>query len=170
MSVEWQSLVKTIAPVLGGSLGGPFGAMAAKWLSGKVLGDENASEDDLAQYISTANPEQLAQIKALEQDFKVEMKRLGLQEKQLEVQDRESTRELAKVNIWPQVVLSAAYVLGYFSVLILLLTGHLKIDSESQPLVLLLIGVMTAAVTSIMQFWFGSSQGSKEKTIHLADK
>lgn len=168
MRFDWKSLVKTVAPVLGTALGGPFGGMATKWLSGQLLGDEDAGEDALAEAIGNANPEMFAKIRALNQDFEKEMARIGLEEKQLVVDDRKNARELFKVNIWPQIVLSIIYITGYFTILGVVLTGAVEIDPTLQPLVNVLIGVITGTVPMIMQFWFGSSLGSKEKTKHLA--
>ena len=63
--MDWKALVKTVAPVLGTALGGPLGGAATKFLTGKLLGDENASEQELADFIGGASPEQLLQIKQL---------------------------------------------------------------------------------------------------------
>ena len=167
--MNWKDLVKDVAPVLGGALGGPYGAMAAKWLSGKLVG-ENASPDALQKVIETADPQTFVKIKELDQQFKLEMEKLGLSREQLEVDDRKSARDLFKTNIWPQIVLSAIYVLGYFIALALVLTGTVKIDQNIQMLVNVLIGVLTASVTQIMNFWFGSSLGSKEKTSIIGQK
>jgi len=169
MSFDWKSLVKTVAPVLGTALGGPFGGMATKWLSGKLLGDEDAGEEALAQAISSANPEMFVRIKELNLEFKQEMARIGLEEKQLVVEDRKSARELFKVNIWPQIILSIVYIAGYFTILGVVLTGKVNVDPDLKSLVNILIGVLTGTIPMIMQFWFGSSLGSKEKTKHLTE-
>lgn len=168
--MDWKGLVKSVAPVLGTALGGPFGGMASKWLAGELLGDENAGQDVLEEAIQTANPETFAKVKSLEMDFKKEMARIGLQEKQLRVDeekihasDRRSARGLFKVNIWPQIVISAIYIVGYFYVLHSILSGDISIPAEMQRQVDVLLGGLTLAIPMILQFWFGSSTGSKEK-------
>jgi len=162
--MNWKGLVKSVAPVLGTALGGPFGGMASKWLAGELLGDENASEDVLEQAISAANPETFAKIKGLEHSFKIRMKEIGLSEKQLEAEDRQDARKLFTVNKWPQIALSAIFIGGYFGLVYTLVTGSITIPDDQQILVTALIGVLTAGVSNIMQFWFGSSSGSKDKT------
>ncbi len=160
----WKDIVASIAPVLGTALGGPFGGMATKFLAGKLVGDENAGEDVIEEMINNANPDLMFKIKELDADFKVEMKRIGLEEKQLVVDDRKDARKLFSVDKKPQIVLSGIFIGGYFILVYALITGGFKIDPSQTALVATLIGVLTAGVSNIMQFWFGSSSGSKDKT------
>jgi len=160
----WKDIVASIAPVLGTALGGPFGGMATKFLAGKLVGDENAGEDIMEEMINNANPDLMFKIKELDADFKVEMKRIGLEEKQLVVDDRKDARKLFSVDKRPQIILSGVFIGGYFVLVYALITGGFKVDSSQVALVSTLIGVLTAGVANIMQFWFGSSSGSKDKT------
>jgi hypothetical protein len=49
-----------------------------------------------------------------------------------------------------------------------LLSGQVIIPPDIKDMVMTLLGIMTAAQAQIMNFWFGSSSGSKEKTSKLA--
>lgn len=162
--MDWKKLVASVAPVLGTALGGPFGGMATKFLAGKLLGDEDAGEEALEQAISGANPDLMFKLKELDKDFKLEMKRIGLEEKQLVVEDRKDARKLFSVDKRPQIILSGIFIGGYFVLVYALITGGFVIDPSQTALVATLIGVLTAGVANIMQFWFGSSSGSKDKT------
>jgi len=164
----WKDIIKTIAPLLGTALGGPFGGMATKFIAGKLLGDENASEADLEELIINQSPEMMTKLRLADQEFKVKMKELGIRREQLENEDRQSARELFKVNKWPQIVLSALFITGYFIILGLLMSGTITINDAVKDIVLLLIGMLTREVPTIMQFWFGSSSGSKDKTAKLS--
>jgi hypothetical protein len=42
--MNWKSIVKSIAPVLGTALGGPIAGGAIKMLSSALLGNENERE------------------------------------------------------------------------------------------------------------------------------
>ena len=75
---DWKGLVKTVAPFLGTALGGPVGGVAARAIAGAVLGDEDASQEDVAAALQKANPEMLAKLKEADQKFKVEMGKLEL--------------------------------------------------------------------------------------------
>lgn len=162
--MNWKDIVKSVAPVLGTALGGPFGGMAAKFIGGKLLGDENAGEEAIETLVNNANPEIMFQIKQLDKDFKLEMERLGLQKEQLVVEDRKDARQLFSVDKRPQIILSGVFILGYFVLVYALVTGEMKVDPSQTALISTLIGVLTAGVANIMQFWFGSSSGSKDKT------
>lgn len=165
--MNWKDIVKSVAPVLGTALGGPLGGTAVKFIAEKVLGDSSADESTVAEFIASASPDKLLELKALDQDFKIQMKQLDVDVFALEQKDRDSARALFKINIWPQIVLSALYIVGYFIVLVAVLTGKVAIPESSQSLVNVLIGMLSTAVPMILQFWFGSSMGSKEKTAKM---
>lgn len=159
----WKDILRTIVPSVGNMLGGPLGGMATKFIAETLLGKPDASEEELEQAVLNATPEQLLKLKQSERDFKTKMKELGIDEFSLEIEDRKSAREMFKFNMWPQVCLSGLFITGYFAVLILMLIKGLKMSSDF----MLVFGVITAAIPMILQFWFGSSTGSKEKTAKL---
>lgn len=169
MKFNWKTLVKTVAPALGTALGGPVGGFAAKAIAGLLLPNKpGATEDEIAEAVMSATPEQLIQLKQLDQQFARDMKALDIDVFRLETVDVQSARELYRVNYWPQVLLSVVFVGGYFTIMGLLLTGKVTVPDSLKDVVTVLIGIMSASVTAIMGFWFGSSFGSREKTAALA--
>lgn len=165
---SWKTLVRNIAPTIGAALGSPASGMAIKFLADKWLADNNASDKDVADFVLTASPEQLQGLKALENDFAIAMRELDIDVFELEVGDRQNAREMFKVNIWPQITLSALFILGYFGIMGILIYAHdAQINDRIFGILNTVIGVLTAAIPMILQFWFGSSQGSKDKTAQL---
>lgn len=159
-----KKLVSEIAPNLAKTLGGPFAGTAVKFLADKLLGNEDATEEEIENAIKNATPEQLGTLKKIDNDFKIEMGKQGIEIFSLEVADVQNSRELFKINMWPQVILSAFYTIGYFGVVVFLLTGALAVPEGSQgQLIAGLIGVLTTMQIKIADFWFGSSHGSKTK-------
>ena len=71
-----KEILGVVAPTLGTALGGSMGGMAGKMIA-DALGVDN-NEKAISDAISNATPEQLAQIKKIESDFKVQMKALDL--------------------------------------------------------------------------------------------
>ena len=167
--MEWTKIIKKVAPTIAMAAGGgPFGGTAVKFLLDKLLPDNpGADEGDLQELIANASPETLKQIKTLDNDFKVKMKELGIKEKDLMVKDRQGARKLFEVNIWPQIILSTIFIVGYFVILGNVMNKRITLDAGMKALVFTLIGVITGEVPRIMAFWFGSSMGSKEKTNKL---
>jgi hypothetical protein len=156
--MSWKETLGAIAPTLATALGGPLAGAATAVISKELLGVDNGTEEQLANAIMTAQPEKLLSLKRADHQFKRQIK-------ELDVRDRESARELAKgTTIWPQVTLSGMYTLGYFWLLFALASGDIVIPPDMSVMFSTLIGIMTAAQTQIMNFWFGSSSGSKDKT------
>jgi len=165
--MDWKSLVGSVAPVLGGSLGGPFGAMAGKWLAGKLGVDESKLEET----VSNATPDTMLKIKELDNSFKVEMAKLGLEEKQLHAEDRASARVMAsKTSLLPQMIISSLFMLGFIVILYYVFSSKQALPDGIKDMANYLLGILSAGIVQIMNFFFGSSAGSKEKTLQMGDK
>ena len=168
MDFDWKSVVSTVAPLLGTAIGGPFGGMAAKAIAGAVLGDENASEEDVSTALMNATPETLLKLKTADQDFKVNMKELGIKEMDIAAQDRDSARDMQKNNkAWIVPVLAGLTVAGFFATMTFVLMGKVSLESTILGFVL---GQISAKTEQVYNFYFGSSAGSKDKTAHMAAK
>jgi len=163
-----KKVIGSVAPVLGTAIGGPWGALASTVIS-SVLGIDASNEKAIEAL--AADPAKLLELKKAEIEFKARLEELGIRETELFLADRQSARDLAKVDMRAQWSLSVVVVLGFFSVLgLLLYTLFVPLPiPEAQAgyintALSMLLGVLTREFTSVMAFWFGSSQGSKEKT------
>ena len=168
MGFDWKKTLGAVAPALATALGGPMAGMAAA-VAIKKLGGQDVGEDqnieNIAAAVASGDPGVFVRLREAEQEYLLDMKRLDLDHEKLHQADRTSARELAtNVGMHPQIVLSGIYTLGYFALLYVLLTGQLQYSDQHRELVAVLLGVMTKAQSDIMQFWFGSSAGSKEKS------
>lgn len=160
--MDWKKLLKQVAPTIGGALGGlyggPVGAAAAhQVLSRVLLGKEHAEEAELEAAFLSANPDQLLKLKEAEYQFERDMAEIGFK-------DRNSARELAKTNMFPQVVLSTVYTVAFVLIFVEMLNGEVQYTAPQTSLINTLMGVLTAGQVQILNFWFGSSHGSKRKT------
>ncbi len=161
-----KNLLGAVAPLLGTTLGGPMGGIAMKFLADKFTGGDTGSVED---FLLSANPETLQQLKLAEIEFEKEMAKLDIDLEQIAADDKVSARVLGKeVGISPQVVLSVVYTTGYFGVLFMFMTGQLEVPEHYSSMFSGLLGVLSAAQVQIMNFWFGSSSGSKRKTEVIA--
>lgn len=162
--MDWTGIIKSVAPTLGAAIGGPMGGVATKYLAEKFLGDGNADPKALEQAILSASPDDLVRIKELDQGFKLRMEELGVDLERIAVDDRKSARELAKANMWPQIVLSTIFIIGYFVVLGLLVGGVVALPDNVRDMANILMGVLTAGIPMILRFWFG---GSPQDEAHM---
>lgn len=176
---EWKGLIRAVAPALGAALGGPVGGVAVKFLADKWLGTPEANESDIASYAATATPEALAKLKELDNQFRLEMKRLDIDIFRLETTDVQDARKahagnasvfkLGMVVLISFAALMGAVLYGCWAILI----DGLKVDAAIAAAVFGLIGTVVgyvaAAAQQVIQFNFGSSYGSKQKTDAMAD-
>jgi hypothetical protein len=172
MGADWKAIIRGVAPVLGTIISGgnPLAGGAIRVLTDALLpGKENATEEDLAEFVQTARPEDLVPLKQIEADYRKKMAELGLRPLELEIQDRASARELFKVDSKPQRNITYLFLGGYFLVLLLLVGSSIIGKSVNFPTEFAVVfGVLSGAVPSILAFWFGSTKGSAEKTQALA--
>lgn len=66
-----------------------------------------------------------------------------------------------RVTAAAQIVLSLLYVGGYFVMLGLFLLGHIRTPVEWKDQLGVLIGVLTAGVMLILQFWFSRTRANE---------
>ncbi len=64
----------------------------------------------------------------------------------------------------PQLWLSLLFISGFLGILYIVFMGDIDLDGTMKDSAVMLLGILSAGVTQIMNFWFGSSLGSKEKT------
>nr|VFJ76237.1 MAG: hypothetical protein BECKFM1743C_GA0114222_109181 [Candidatus Kentron sp. FM]VFJ76368.1 MAG: hypothetical protein BECKFM1743A_GA0114220_109211 [Candidatus Kentron sp. FM]VFK23110.1 MAG: hypothetical protein BECKFM1743B_GA0114221_109021 [Candidatus Kentron sp. FM] len=167
---DWKKIVRTVAPTLGTALGGPMAGVATKFIADKLLGKSEATESEIEQAIAGGTPEQLAKLKEIDNQFKLEMEKLRIDLGKIQSEDRDSARKLFQVNVWPQIVLSVLFVGGYFTIVFALFTstssGIMQAIHDSQffGVFTTLLGILTAAIPQILGFWFGSSMEIRNKT------
>ncbi len=89
----WDSILKTVAPLLGTAIGGPFGGMATKFLI-DAFGEEVTTEDQMQEAIATASTETLLMLIEVEANSKIKMKELDLKEEDLHAKDRAAARAM----------------------------------------------------------------------------
>ena len=171
--MKWKSIVKTIAPVLGTALGGPFGGMAAKAIGAAILGPESKDLPlpDLEAQIEKAiadDKNALLALKKADQEFEKEMKTLGVDIKKIDAEDRASARQMAtQTTLRPQIILASIYVLAFAGILFIVFAGHVQLEGSQADMANVLLGMLSFGLAQIMNFFFGSSSGSKEKTLKL---
>lgn len=168
--MDWTKIIATVAPWIGTALGGPLGGMAVE-AAANALGLNDKTVDAVKGAIMGASPETLLALKEADQNFALQMQALGFaQIKDLEAiaaADRDSARGMLKTTrSWVPAALSGFVTVGYFTILIGLMSGKLEI-SDSQAM-LLMLGSLTTAWGVVMAFWFGTTADSGRKTELLA--
>ncbi len=171
--MSWQDIVKSVAPVIGTALGGPLGGMATKAISSALFGDDeplegSALEKKIAAAV-TGDPEALLKIKQADQAFETKMAELGIDLEKIAAEDRQNARNLAiNTTLAPQLIIASLFIIGFIAVLYTVFKGDIAMTEQQSNIAMYLLGILSAGIVQIMNFFFGSSAGSKEKTHKLS--
>jgi len=178
MEFSWKAvgeLVGAVAPIAGAALGGPAGGAIGSMIAGVLGVDDNA--DAVAKALK-ADPSLAVKVKELE----VEAHRLELeaQDKIRQAELEEVRMQLADINgarsrqIEHEKVIGRSdinlYVLAWVVVVgffvLVGMTMFVQIQ-DSTGAVFMLFGTMATGFGMVLQYFFGSSKGSDDKTKHM---
>lgn len=157
------SILNTVAPTIATALGGPVVGLAVKALQG-FFGV--TSEKDLDAAVAGATPEQLVQMKKIDNDFKVQMANIGFEEDKLVYDDVASARQREEaVKDWIPATLAIGVTVGFFGILSWMLVKGVPKESD---VLLVMLGSLGTAWTAIIGYYFGSSIGARRNADALA--
>lgn len=151
-------IVKGVAPGLATALGGPLAGAAVGMLADK-LGLPDKTVEAVTQAL-TSNPENLEKLKELELEFY-----------KIDAQDRNSARtrevEMAKADVhFITKNITSLLAIGILtgSMIIALLVFFVDFPDSQENILIFVLGSLFSIATQVVSYYFGSSQGSKDKT------
>jgi hypothetical protein len=152
------SLLKNVAPVLATAVAGPAGGAAVGWIASKLGIPDDTIEGVTAAL--TSNPE-----------MTMKLKELDLEYAKLDAQDRDSARnreiEIAKSDVHfitknITSILAIAILTG--ALIIPMLVFFVDFPDSQENILIFVLGSLFGIATQVVSYYFGSSQGSKDKT------
>ena len=152
-----MSFLSKLLPTIATCLGSPLAGAAVEVVA-KALGMSDATTDKVQKALTSGNltAEQIAALQTADLQLKTRMAELGIDAEKLAAEDRASARAMqTSTHSWVPSVLACAVTLGFFGILIGLLTGDLKLW-ESTTLSLL-IGSLSTAFSAVLAFYYGAS-------------
>jgi hypothetical protein len=166
---KFGPLLGQLAPSIATALGGPLAGVAVKTLSSALFGHEDGTEEQISEAMASATPDQLAAIKKIDADFKVQMKSLDIDLERIAAGDRDSARQMqVATKDWTPKALAYIITFGFFGALIYILM--FGIPKSGTEVILMMLGSLSTSWTGVTQFYYGSSLGSKQKTDALTAK
>ena len=165
--MNWLDTLKTLAPTVATALGGPLAGAAVSAL-GNVFGMSQPSQDNIAKLFTDGQltPEHLAEIRKLELQYQNEEKERGFRYAELVYKDVDSARNLAvQTKSTTPTILSYGILIGGGLMIASVMQGYSQVDSV---LAGTLIGYVVSEMKQVLQYWFGSSIGSKDKDDAMA--
>lgn len=172
------SVVENLAPTIASTIGGPLAGMGVTALENLfgLTPKPDASLDDrqenVAAAIAGATPEQLAAMRAKDQDFALAMKQAGFKDIEtlaaLKVQDVESARDMQKSNRSPvPAALTFFITAGFFGLLTALFMA--SVPESSKALIYSATGTLGTVWLVVIHFWFGSTSDTAQVNNLLAN-
>jgi hypothetical protein len=152
------SILKTTAPALATAVAGPLGGAAVGMIADK-LGLSNKTVEAVTAAL-TSNPENIQKLKEMELEFY-----------KIDAQDRNSARnreiEMAKSDVhFITKNIASILALGTLSGS-MVMTGlifFVDFPDSQENIIIFALGFLSSSATQVLSYYFGSSQGSKEKT------
>jgi len=147
-----KNIIGAVAPTLGTALGGPMGGMAANMIA-EVLGVPN-NPKSIEKAMAEATPEQMLELKKVEQDFEVKMKELEVDVFKLETEDIQDARGKFSKD-WTARIMGIIVVGGFMGYIFLVTLQPPEQNSEA--LINLVLGYLGGLASAIVSFYFGAS-------------
>lgn len=163
-----RAVAKT-APRIAEQLGGPLAGAAVEALSRAIFGKDAADEDAIAEAIEGATADQIIALKRAEHDFDIALRQAAVEEQKIDAADRASarTRQTA-MDDWTPSILGALIIAGFFLTLAVMVARKLPEGAETEFSIML--GALATMTAAVVNYFFGSSAGSREKTKLLSRK
>lgn len=156
------SILKASAPMLATAVAGPLGGAAVGMIADKLGLDDKTVEGVTAAL--TGNPANLENIKEMDLEFA-----------KIDAADRDSARNreaaIAVNEHAPTInkIVTPVLALGVVSLSFILFAVliFVEVKPDAKDILIYILGVLSAAVTQILSYYFGSSQGSKDKSAEI---
>lgn len=153
------NILKGAAPLLATAVAGPAGGAAVGWIADK-LGIPDSTIEGVTAAL-TGNPE-----------MAMKLKELDLEYAKLDAADRDSARQAyaavatsanaSQLEKMVVPILALGVVgLAFFLIGVLMFKN---VPTDQQQIIIFALGFITSAAGQVLSFYFGSSQGSKDKT------
>jgi hypothetical protein len=152
------SILKTAAPALATAVAGPLGGAAIGMIADKLGLPDKTVEAVTAAL--TSNPANLEKLKEMELEFY-----------KIDAADRDSARkrevEMAKADVhFITKNITSLLALGTVSGALVMTSLIFFVDfpDSQENIIIFVLGSLFGIATQVMSYYFGSSQGSKDKT------
>lgn len=164
--MNWSDVGKSVAgfaPLLGGVVGGPVGAGIGTIIA-SVFGVED--NPDAVMKAIKGDPEAAIKLQQIQLTHKAKLEEIKLQTTQAEIADKQNARKENKHSVMPA-VLSVA--LSFVIVGIIYLLFYATVPEGSRDVLFMLLGVVVKEWGGAMQYWFGTTRSSADKTAQFSN-
>lgn len=163
MNDSWKGILGAVAPAIATAFGGPLAGLATKSLADKLLGNPNASKEEVQAAVEGLKPEDMVKLKEIDLEFRKSLTDAGIKLEEIAAADRDSARqrEIKTGDNWTPRGLAILVVGGWMTVQWFLL-NHV-IDDSMRELIARVLGTLDGALMLVLSYFFGSSSSSRVK-------
>lgn len=162
-----KGVIGAVAPTIATALGGPLAGAAVGAVASALGLPADAPQDQVAAAVAKADPAALLALKQAEQQFLADMKRLDVDVARLANEDRADARSReVQLGDRTPMILALVVTLGFFGVLGWMLASG--IPEHGGEALLVMLGALGTAWGAVVNYYFGSSAGSKDKSDAMA--
>jgi hypothetical protein len=143
-------------------------------IAGGIEGILGSSGKIIDKFVT--NPEQKLEAQKMIFEAEKQAKEQVFQAEQAYMKDRDSARQLGKVDPWTPRILTILFVLGYFGVTIfmfLMMKGMISeekvMDNFTVAFISSIFGSFNTFVGMILAYYFGASKGGDDQGAKIAD-
>ena len=149
-----KGLLSSLAPTVGKAIGGPMGGMAVKLVADKLGVSNTTDPSKLEKYIEE-NPASIELLQQAETEFKktLDERKIDLENFKVEVQDRQSAREIFGEDPTPK-IFAIISLLGFLFYIFLV---TFRAEDVDDALANIILGYLGGLISGISAFFFGSS-------------
>jgi len=157
-------MLRDAAPFISGALTatGPLGTAAGIVLNTALGLDIAASAKQQEKALEAATPEQWLAIKQAEQDFILKMRGFDVDEEKVHQTDRADARNMYTETKDDTSRLLSFIIIPAVLAYIVCIT-FVQMPPNGEQIAMQVLSYLFGVVTTILSFWFGSSNGSKQK-------
>jgi hypothetical protein len=176
--MEWKDLgniVSTAAPVIGTAIGGPAGTIVGGAVSAllKAFGlTENATPDEVKKAIEQ-DPAAALKLTIAENEFAVKQRDQEIEALRVQLADVQSARgrqtegeKATGKRDFNLYILAWTIVVGFFVLIVFLL--EVPVPEDQSGVTFMLFGALSTGFGQVLQYFFGSSKSSSDKTLTIA--
>jgi len=158
-----RKVLTNIAPQLAHALGGPLAGAAAQRISRALFGQENADEDAIDLALTSLDPEKVIALKRADLEFQKLLQETTIEQARIAASDRANARQHQHaMQDRTQSIIGSLVIIGFFIVLGVMVARRLPEGAETEFSIML--GALATMTAAVVNYFFGSSAGSKEKT------
>lgn len=178
MSIDWKSVIASVAPTIATMLGGPLAGVAVKTIGDKLLGNPAATPADVEQAMATASPDTLIKLKQIDADLQKQLSDNGIKIDEMSEADvaNARAREIAIRDRTPE-RLAWTTILGFIGMSAGIIAALFYEPDKADKLLTGSAGLFLGTVFGYLAndakqaaaYYFGSSIGSKDKDATLAE-